>query len=149
MRTSIIRLFAFLVLAEDVMPHHFEFDAEHKILLVVLKGHIDGPETIQIDREMRAEILRMAPMVGISDLSGVTSFDVPGDIIRNLARQKPAPFPAETPRFIVASSDLLFGMMRMYELAADRPDGKLTVVRRMEDVLASMGVQAAKFERLE
>lgn len=131
------------------MPHHFEFDAEHGILRVVLEGHIDGPETIQIDREMRAEIQRMAPRVGISDLTGVTSFDVPGDIIRSLARQKPAPFPPETPRFIVASSDLLFGMMRMYELAADRPEGKLTVVRRTEDVLASLGLQAARFLRLE
>ncbi len=131
------------------MPHHFEFDAEHKILRVVLEGHIDGPETIQIDQEMRAEIQQTAPKVGISDLTGVTSFDVPGDIIRSLARQKPAPFPPETPRFIVASSDLLFGMMRMYELAADRPEGKLTVVRRMEDVLALLGVQAVRFERLD
>lgn len=40
-------------------------------------------------------------------------------------------------------------MMRMYELAADRPEGKLTVVRRMEDVLAALGLQAAKFKRLQ
>jgi len=131
------------------MPHHFEFDAEHRILLVVMEGDIDGPEIIQIDREMRAQIQLTQPLVGISDLTAVTRFNVPGEIIRSLARQKPAPFPPETPRFIVASSDLLFGMMRMYELAADRPEGKLTVVRRMEDVLASLGLQAAKFERLE
>lgn len=131
------------------MPHHFKFDAEHRILLVVMEGRIDGSDIVQIDRDMRARIRLTNPLAGISDLTGVTGFDVPGEIIRSLARQKPAPFPPETPRFIVAASDLLFGMMRMYELAADRPEGKLTVVRRMEDVLAAMGLPAAKFEMLQ
>lgn len=99
-KTSIIGLFAFLVLGGRVVPHHFEFDAEHRILLVVMEGDIDGPEIIQIDREMRAQIQLTQPLVGISDLTAVTRFNVPGEIIRSLAGQKPAPFPPETLRFM-------------------------------------------------
>jgi hypothetical protein len=131
------------------MPHHFKFEPEHRILLTVVEGDIDGSEIQTIDREMRAAIDRTRPSAGISDLTAVSNFDVPSQIMRNAALQQPPPFPADTPRFIVASSDFLFGMMRMYELIANRPLGKLMVVRCMEDALATIGVSNARFELLE
>lgn len=131
------------------MPHHFRFDLEHRILLTVLEGDIDGAEIQTIDDEMRAAIVRTRPLVGISDLTAVKSFVVPDDILRNAARRDPPPFPPDTPRFIVASSDFLYGMMRMYELTADRPEGKLGIVRRLDDALSAIGVSDAHFEMLE
>lgn len=130
------------------MAHHFEFDSEHRILLTVMEGDINGEEIETINRAMRAQIDRTRPAAGISDLTGVKQFNVPAEIMRAAALQ-PAPFPPETPRFIVAPSDLLFGMSRMYELVADRPEGKLRVVRKREDALAAIGVPNPKFELLD
>ena len=130
------------------MPYHFEFDFEHKILLTVMEGEIQGVEISTIDQDMRDRIARMQPAAGISDLSGVTNFNVPSPIMRAAALQ-PAPFPPETRRFIVAPSDFLFGMSRMYELVADRPEGKLRVVRSREEALAALGVPNPRFELLE
>lgn len=130
------------------MPHHFEFDSEHRILLIVMEGDIDGDEIQTIDREMRQQIVNMQPAAGISDLTAVRNFNVPGEIMRSAALQ-PAPFPPQTPRFIVAPTDLLFGMSRMYELVADRPAGKLQIVRRREEALEAIGARNPRFERLD
>jgi hypothetical protein len=102
------------------MPHHFEFDFEHKILLTVMEGEIQGPEIQTIDQDMRARIVRMQPAAGISDLTRVTNFNVPAEVMRSAALQ-PSPFLPETPRFIVAPTDVLYGMSRMYEPGGRSP----------------------------
>ena len=130
------------------MPHHFEFDYEHKILLTVMEGEIRGFEISTIDQDMRARIVRMQPAAGISDLTGVTDFNVPGQIMRSAALQ-PSPFPSEIPRFIVAPTDVLYGMSRMYELVADRPHGKLQVVRNRQEALSALGVSNPKFDPID
>ncbi len=130
------------------MPHHFEFDYEHRILLIVMEGDIDGQEIWEIDKNMRERVVRMKPNAGISDLSGVIAFHVPGQIMRSAALQEP-PFPPETSRFIVAPTDVLFGMSRMYEMVANRPAGKLQVVRSRAEALNAIGVQNTKFDMLE
>src|SRR5579863_3228176 len=130
------------------MPYHFEFDFEHKILLTVMEGEIQGVEISTIDQDMRDRIARMQPAAGISDLSGVTNFNVPSPIMRAAALQ-PAPFPPETPRFIVAPADVLYGMSRMYELIANRPDGKLQVFRSRQEALSALAISHAKFDPIE
>ena len=130
------------------MPHHFEFDFAHRILLTFLEGEIQGPELETIDQDMRARIVRVQPAAGISDLSGVTNFNVPGEILRAAALHPP-PFPPETPRFIVAPTDVLYGMSRMYELVADRLHGMLQVVRTREEALSALGISNPKFEPID
>jgi hypothetical protein len=130
------------------MPHHFEFDDEHKLLLVVMEGDVDGAEIVKIDEELRARIIRMQPSAGISDLSRVRNFNVPAQVMRSAALQA-APYRAETPRFIVAPSDLIYGMSRMYELVANRPAGKLEVVRSREEALKRLSISNPTFQVLE
>lgn len=130
------------------MPHHFAFDDEHKLLLVVMEGDVDGAEIVQIDEEMRARISRLQPAAGISDLSLVQNFNVPAEVMRSAALQA-APYPPETPRFIVAPSDLIYGMSRMYELVANHPAGKLEVVRSREEALKRLNISNPKFELLD
>jgi len=130
------------------MPHHFEFDDEHKLLLVVMEGDVDGAEIVKIDEELRARIIRMQPSAGISDLSRVRNFNVPAQVMRSAALQA-APYSAETPRFIVAPSDLIYGMSRMDELVANRPAGKLEVVRSREEALKRLSISNPTFQVLE
>jgi hypothetical protein len=130
------------------MAHHFEFDHEHRILLVVLEDDVSSQEITTINNDILLHVERMNPVAGISDFTKVKSFNVSGQTLRTAALQ-PSPYPEKTPRFIVAPVDYLFGMGRMYELIANRPLAKLQVVRSREEALAAVGVKGVKFERIE
>ena len=126
------------------MPHHFEFDFEHKILLTVMEGEIQGAEILTIDDDMLKRIERMHPAAGICDLTGVTNLNVPAPVLRTAALQ-PEPYPSEAPRFIVAPTDVLYGLARMYELVANRPQGQLHVVRSRQEALSALSASNAQF----
>ena len=129
------------------MAHHFEFDFRNRILLVVLEGEVRGEEMVSINDDIRKHVESFHPLAGISDFTDITKFNVPSHSMRTAALE-PSPYPEETPRYIVAPSDYLFGMARMYEMIADRPEGKLRVVRTREEALAEIGVRDGKFEPL-
>ena len=129
------------------MPYRFEFDVEHKILLIVLEGEMVARDVESFQGEIQKRVREFDPVGAIADFSAVTRFDAPGDALRKAALQ-PAPFPSTTPRFIVAPTDFLFGMARMYELAANRPNEMLKVVRSMAEALNGLGVQNPTFVRL-
>ena len=129
------------------MPYHFEFDAEHKVMLVVLEGEVNEQEIAGMDDDIRAQAVGLKPLAAITDFSLITAFNVGSGSMREAAN-KPSPYPAEMPRFIVAPRDHLFGMARMYETFAERPDGKLRVVRSREEALAVLGAQNPRFEKV-
>ena len=130
------------------MAHHFEFDSDHRVLLLVLEGDVDGSEIGNVNNEIKAHVTRLKPASGISDFTAVRTLNVSAESMRRAALE-PSPYPPETPRFIVAPTDFLFGMARMYELVANRPNENLKVVRTREEVLAAVGVRNPKFERLD
>lgn len=130
-----------------VMPYRFEFDVEHKILLILPEGEIGERDVATFNDEIRRHVRELNPSGAIIDCSAVTSFNPSGEALRQAA-MPPAPFPAETPRFIVAPTDYLFGMSRMYQLAANRPREMLKVVRTMQEALAGLGVQNPQFTHL-
>lgn len=129
------------------MAYHFEFDSEHKILLVVHEGEVQRREIEEINFDTGKHVARLKPAAGVVDLSAIKTFNVPSHTMR-VAASQPSPYPAETPRFIVAPADYLFGMARMYEITANRPMGKLRVVHSREEVFSALGVEDPKFERL-
>jgi len=86
----------------------------------------------------------------ILDLSGVTEFPVSSLRIRELASYEPAmPDASRRPRVIVAPSTAGYGLARMFQLAGAKDRPLLQVVRTMEEALAALGVEAARFEALE
>lgn len=130
------------------MSYHFEFDSEHRILLLAYEGDVEGGDVEKANRDMAEHVARLKLSLGIADLSAVKTLDVSAETLRTAAKQ-PSPYPEETPRFIVAPTDYLFGMARMYQIMASRPHEKLRVVRSREEALAALGVRDAKFERLK
>ncbi len=129
------------------MAHHFEFDYANRILLVVMEGEVDNREIQQSNNRIRKYVEQLKPAAGIGDFTAVTKLTVTSSVVRSAALQ-PSPYPDDTPRFIVAPSDYLYGMSRMYELVADRPKAVLQVLRTREAALAALGVKNAKFERV-
>jgi hypothetical protein len=129
------------------MPYYFEFDPAHRILLVVLEGDVGDHEMLKINDDIKAHVTDLNSSVGISDFSTVTTFRVATYTMRMAALQ-PSPYDEQTPRFIVAPRDHLFGLARMYQLIKSRTRANLQVVRSREEVFSALGVQNTKFEKL-
>lgn len=130
------------------MPHHFEFDFEHKILRLVLEGDMEGEEFLRLNAEIRMYAERLRPLAGIADAAAIERFNVSSQALRSAALQG-SPYPTTTPRYIIAPTDYLFGLARMYELVGSHSEGRFHVVRKLEEALADLGVAQTKFERVD
>jgi hypothetical protein len=109
------------------MPHHFEF--------------------VRLNDAIHTQAERFQPLAGITDGTTLGNFNITTQTLRSVAMQG-SPYPTAIPRYIVAPSDYLFGMARMYELVGNHSEGKLQVVRSLEEALTDLGVTDAKFERV-
>ena len=106
---------------------------------------MDDLEMRQLNPELKAHAKELAPAAGITDATAVTTFNVASSTIRELAL-RPSPYAKSVLRFLIAPTDYLFGLARMYQIGADREH--MAVVRSREEALAAIGVQEPKFERL-
>ena len=121
----------------------YEFDSQHKILLLVVEGDVGDEEIVAANEQIARYVSLLRPRAGISDLSGITAFNVSVNAMRTAAAQ-PVPYPEETAWFIVAAKDHVFGMARMYEMVGSRDN--LKVVRSRQEALAALGVEKPAFE---
>ena len=129
------------------MPYRFEFDREQRILLVVVEGDVQTRDLQTFIEDLRTRANQLHPAAGITDFSAVTAFSAAPETVR-AAATLPAPYPDDTPRFIVAPEDYLFGIARMFELVANRPNAKLKVLRSRDEAYALLGIKNPSFERL-
>jgi hypothetical protein len=129
------------------MPYHFEFDREHRILLVVAEGEYTDVDMLSAIDAIRAKALELDALAGITDFSDVTSFTVSPRAIHEAA-ERPSPFRDPIPRFVVAQQDFAFGMFRMYKSVGERTRASLQLVRTREEALAVLVVRNPWFERV-
>ena len=131
------------------MPYHFEFDSANRIVRCRFEGRITDEilkEYYQVSAKYYESI---QPSAGVLDLSAVTAFEVSSEMIRELAKLPPAMPHPERPRFVIAPSNQVFGMARMFELQGQETRPNLHVVRTADEVWTVLGVQAPKFEPIE
>jgi hypothetical protein len=128
------------------MSYHFEFDSDHRILLVVLEGDVDSDQMRQANTELQSHKNGLQASAVITDASSVATFNVASHTVRDLARGSRPPVQS-VPGFLVAPSDHLFGMGRMFQILANRD--QVHVVRSREEALEALGVERTKFQRLE
>ena len=126
--------------------YYFEYDAANKILAVRFEAALTDDILCEYYAAAPAVIAPHEVRVGILDLTGLTSFDVSADTIRRLAARQPL-IPDPIPRFIVAPSDVAFGMARMFQLS-DRSREMLHIVRSIDEAYLKAGVTEPRFERL-
>ena len=130
------------------MSYHFEFDSRNRLLLAVAYGRVDDTEL----RELYFGILKRKDehdaLTGILDLSGVTDFDVRSETIRGLANMAPN-FQDPALRAVVAPTDFLFGMARMFQSRGAATREQLCIVRSLNEALGLLGVASPQFQRTE
>ncbi|MFZ0886072.1 MAG: hypothetical protein WAN14_21905 [Candidatus Acidiferrales bacterium] len=130
------------------MPYHFDFDPANKILRCRFSGRVTDEEL----KEYYLAASKLAALTdaaaGLSDFSSVDSVDVSPKTIRELASLPPIMPAPSSLRCIIAPSDKVFGLARMFELQGEDGRGNLHVVRTLKDALAILGVLEPKFEPL-
>jgi hypothetical protein len=131
------------------MPYLFEFDAAAGLLQGRLYGVVTSEELTDYYRDAVKCAAAKRPRSGITDLTGVTSFEVSPQIIREIASMRPAIPDEELLRVIVASSPDIFGMARMFESHGEATRPNLHVVRTYKEALAIVSVQQPKLETVD
>lgn len=129
------------------MGLQFQFDVNSRVLLVRLEGQLTNEAAIECYEAVEAYALEKNISAGIVDLRGVTSFPVSADLVRQLARRRPK-VPAGIPRIIVAPHIVAYGLLRMFQLVADRSRPNFHVVRTVEQAMKLLHVQSPEFHSL-
>jgi hypothetical protein len=126
------------------MSYHYEFDGRSRTLLSVVEGRIDDSELEELYFGIRKLKYKDNALTGILDLTSVTDFDVRSETVRGLAHL-PAIFEDPTLRAVIAPTDLLFGMARMFQIRGSETREELYVVRTLNEALALLGVSSPHF----
>jgi hypothetical protein len=128
------------------MTFYFDLDVKNKIIRCRMEGTVTD-ETLKAHYRAIAQHGAERPTYsGLLDMTGITTFIVSAETVRELAQLPPAIPNPDIPRVIVAGSNHMFGLARMFELqgAGTRPN--LHVVRTEKEALAILGVTAPDFQ---
>jgi len=131
------------------MEFRFEFDAQNKILLSRFEGRLTDQSAAEFYEALRKRAAATEASLGIVDFSSTIEFAISSEMIRQLARQKPALTAIGRPRVIVAPQTHAFGLFRMFQIEGEHTRPLLQVVRTMDEAYAALGVQSPHFEPLE
>jgi hypothetical protein len=127
------------------MPYLFEFEPVQAILRCSMSGQVTDQQLLECYRTAIRHVRQKNPLVSIVDLTGVTSILVSPATVQGLARCEPVLCPSR-PRFIIAPTDHLYGLSRMYQIVGERVRPRLQVVRSLAEVFAAAGLDELHFE---
>ncbi len=127
------------------MSHVLEFDSKSKIIRVTVDGELKDEGASELYWSVNSFLASHEVHGGILDLSPVTSLAVSLDAVRRLAKNPPL-FKEPTVRVIIASSDLIFGMARLFQISRSEIHSDLHVVRSLEEAYEIHGLVEPKFE---
>jgi hypothetical protein len=130
------------------MPYRFEFDAENKVLLGTIEGHVTEQEFEEFFHSATLYAASVKPHSGIADFTGVTRFDVRREKLRAFAFGPPAFRDPRIPRVVVAQDPELFGLARMYQSLAEETRPLLNVVHTMKEAYEVLQLRNPRFEPL-
>jgi hypothetical protein len=129
------------------MAYQFDFNAKNRVLRGRFTGRVDDEELTDYYHVATLLSKSLRPHAGITDFScAVVSWS--SSTIKKLAKLPPAMRETSQPRFIVAPSDHLFGLARMFQMAGEATRPNLHVTRSAEEVWKTLGLQSLEFEPL-
>ncbi|HWX53285.1 MAG TPA: hypothetical protein VN176_01705 [Verrucomicrobiae bacterium] len=127
-------------------PCYFEFDSVHRVLRWSMTGHITDEDLLECYKAAAHQVQQTNPAAAILDLTRVTSSEVSSGAIQNIAAGDPVLPDPTRPQVIVAPSDHLYGISRMYQLLGEHTRPGLRVVRSMAEAYAVIGLERPNFE---
>jgi hypothetical protein len=123
------------------MAFAFDFDPIHQILRSTFSGRVNDEDSLNHQRMAALLAGSLDPRFGIADFSAADPFEATSDGIRELAKLPPAMPKTDRPRVIIAPSDHVFGMARIFEIVGEATRPNLHVVRSASEAWAILGVE--------
>ncbi len=131
------------------MSYQFDFDSTHRILRCRFAGRVNDEELKEYYLTSQKYVALTNAAAGITDFSGADAVEVSPNTIRDLAALPPLMPEPNQIRCIVAPTDKVFGLARMFELHGEDTRANFHVVRTMKEALAILGLQGPKFSPIE
>jgi hypothetical protein len=124
----------------------FEFDPENKIFHAKFHGPVTDESIKYFYDTIVSRVSANDFRASIADFSEATSFHVTLNMIRELAALTPADPEVSRPRLIVAPTNLIFGLARMFQIIGQATRPNLHVVRKLSEAFAFLGVDTPRFQ---
>jgi hypothetical protein len=124
----------------------FEFDPANRLLVCRAIGVVTEESLREFYRLVGKYVVLTQPEAGIADLSSVTSFRASPETIRALAESPPPMSDPKVPRYLVATSDHVYAMCRMFELQGEKTRPLLRVVRTIDEAYALLDIHQPRLE---
>lgn len=116
----------------QLMKFVIEFDADRRINRGTFHGPINDELMLAWYERCKQLVHKYKTQAAIVDFSDVTSFDVSAATMRHLASMAPV-LPDPHRRCVVAPSDYLYGMMRMFQMLSRHGRHDLHILRTMTE----------------
>jgi hypothetical protein len=127
------------------LRYTFDFDLKNRILRCCLNGRVTEEVFRDFFRTGAQHAIRTHPAAGVIDLSEVTVFEVSTRTIELLAKLPPVLPDPNLCRVIIAPSSEIFGMMRVFEIAAEQQRPNIHVVHTEQEAWAILSVEEPRF----
>ena len=128
------------------MPAGYTIDLERSLVLSRGWGVLTDRELLAHVRALTADPRFAQNFCQLGDLRDVTDVQITAATIREMVRLNP--FWAGARRALVVTSDVVFGMARMYQILRDESPDELEIFREMDGALQWLGVDDEKAELL-
>lgn len=122
------------------MPISSRVDARRRLVVTRAHGRVTEAEVFREMAALHADSEFEPQHAHLVDLCGVTGADLSSNAIVRLVRD--TRFAADTRVGLIAPTDLVFGLARMYELFAPRSAPEIAVFRETGEALEWLGLPA-------
>lgn len=130
------------------MGYRFESDPNKSLLRCVWEGTVTDDllweNFLAAKKLVAAYSLRKA----ITDFSAVAIFDGSSEMVHKIAQASPAFGGKDSMLVVVAPSDYLYGMLRMFSMLGDSTRPNVHVVRTVGEAYALLGLSSPNFSPL-
>jgi hypothetical protein len=130
------------------MAFQFEFASTNRILRCRFSVQVTDEDLMAFYRMAMLLAESLDPLAGLTDFSSVTDFDASPTKIRELAAFPPIMPQPERFRAIVAPSDYVFGMVRIFAIEGAASSPNLHVVRSTREAWAILGIEEPEFKAI-
>lgn len=120
------------------MPINFVVDTQRALVLSTAWGEISAHELLQNERSLGQAAGFSPGMRQLGDFRAVTVPRVSWKDMRELAFH--SPFAPSARRAFVVGSEEMYGLARMYQMAADRDDENMQVFRDLAQARRWLGI---------
>lgn len=120
------------------MPSSYEIDVPRRLVITRIWGVATDEDVLGHNRRLRADPLFDPSFRQLADMSDITQTLVSTDTINQVSRG--TLFTPGTQRAFVSSQDLVFGLLRKYELQADNWGQTVRVFRSRKEAEDWLGL---------